>query len=245
MRLHVLSDLHTELAPFAVPRCEADVLVLAGDIANGLDTADFLRQTYDHLGIPIVFVPGNHDFYGHSLALVDWWTQAVGPQVHVLDMTTVAIDSVRFLGCTLWTDFALCGRSHRAQAMERASRSFEDFRAIDEFSAEAALLRHRSSRVWLRRRLSEPFAGTTVVVTHHGPCGTTVKEKYAHDLLAASFASDLEELLTTTRPSLWIHGHTHRCTDCVVGNTRIYSNQRGNPRSGCAPGFDPIKVIVV
>ena len=36
MKLHVLSDLHTEFAEFSPPGTDADVVVLAGDIGVGL-----------------------------------------------------------------------------------------------------------------------------------------------------------------------------------------------------------------
>lgn len=35
MKLHVLSDLHTEFADFDLPETDADVVVLAGDIGVG------------------------------------------------------------------------------------------------------------------------------------------------------------------------------------------------------------------
>ena len=36
MKLHILSDLHTEFASFSPPETGADVVVLAGDIGVGL-----------------------------------------------------------------------------------------------------------------------------------------------------------------------------------------------------------------
>jgi hypothetical protein len=30
-------------------------------------------------------------------------------------------------------------------------------------------------------------------------------------------------------PAVWVHGHTHRSRDDVVGRTRIISNPRGYP----------------
>jgi predicted phosphodiesterase len=34
MKLHIISDLHLSVHPFAPPRTDADVVVLAGDIAR-------------------------------------------------------------------------------------------------------------------------------------------------------------------------------------------------------------------
>ena len=65
VRLHVLSDLHLEHAPFAIPEVDADVLVLAGDIAPGGAGIEWMRRHAD--GRPIVYVAGNHEFYGQDL----------------------------------------------------------------------------------------------------------------------------------------------------------------------------------
>jgi predicted phosphodiesterase len=35
MRIHILSDLHLEFAPFQLVQLDADVIVLAGDIHTG------------------------------------------------------------------------------------------------------------------------------------------------------------------------------------------------------------------
>ena len=34
MRLHIISDLHTEKVAFEIPKVDADVLILGGDIVN-------------------------------------------------------------------------------------------------------------------------------------------------------------------------------------------------------------------
>ena len=47
MRIHVLSDLHLEMRPYLPTPVEADVVVLAGDIANGADVIDALDAATD------------------------------------------------------------------------------------------------------------------------------------------------------------------------------------------------------
>jgi hypothetical protein len=37
MKLHILSDLHTEFAAFAPPETDADAVILAGDIDGAMD----------------------------------------------------------------------------------------------------------------------------------------------------------------------------------------------------------------
>lgn len=46
MRIRILSDLHIESGPFMPPRVDADVVVLAGDISQGLDSVGWVKRTF-------------------------------------------------------------------------------------------------------------------------------------------------------------------------------------------------------
>ena len=63
MRLHILSDLHLGVQGMEHPRTDADVVVLAGDIARPGQAVAWARG----FGKPVLYVPGNHEFYGASL----------------------------------------------------------------------------------------------------------------------------------------------------------------------------------
>src|SRR3989304_2626946 len=107
VRIPVLSDLHVEVSPFAPPRTDADLVILAGDIHNGTEGLDWGRQSFPEQHI--VYVPGNHEHYDRALAgtaraLAD---RADGLGITLLDTAAAVIGGVRFLGTTLWTDFCL------------------------------------------------------------------------------------------------------------------------------------------
>ncbi len=57
-------------------------------------------------------------------------TQAIGSTVKVLENDQVIIGDVRFLGCTLWTDFGLLGADARAIAMFEAKTTMTDYKKI-------------------------------------------------------------------------------------------------------------------
>ena len=57
MKIHVLSDLHLEFADFELPEVEADVVVLAGDIAQGVNG---IRWAMDAFKAPVFYVLGTH-----------------------------------------------------------------------------------------------------------------------------------------------------------------------------------------
>ncbi len=46
MKLHVLSDLHTEFAEFSPPETDADVVILAGDIGVGLGGIEWAARRF-------------------------------------------------------------------------------------------------------------------------------------------------------------------------------------------------------
>lgn len=248
MRLRVFSDLHTEFERFDPPPVEADVVVLAGDIGTKTHGLTWALKAFD---VPVVYVPGNHEFYGgatphlvHKLKAM-----AAGTHVHVLDEDAVVIGGVRFLGATLWTDFQLFGRARRDDSGEVARAQMNDYRrirtspAFSKLTPRAVSNMHLRARAWLSTQLSMSTREPTVVVTHHAPGMFSIPLHHRGDLLSAAYASDLSSLLDG-RAAVWIHGHTHHAIDIDVNGTRVVSNQRGYPDEP-AGGFDPTRVIEI
>lgn len=256
MKLLILSDLHTEFAPFEAPTDVAyDAVVLAGDIhAPGSKAVQWAKRDSTFGGKPVLFVPGNHEFYGAEIAreLQAMRDAAQGSHVHVLDRGAVLIDGVRFLGTTLWTDFRLpiqtAAAGHQvdvARALHDANRRLNDFRRIafedplrensstpgDQrrlLRAEDIVTLHQVNRTWLERELAQAHPGPVVVVTHHAPASGSVAEQFAADWLSPAFVSDLQPSFFVG-PSLWVHGHTHASSDYRRGTCRIVCNPRGYP----------------
>lgn len=249
MRLHVLSDLHLERGSEAMPAVEADVLILAGDIANGIDGIEWAHTWA--AGRPVIYVAGNHEFYGHSLPglVADLRRAAAGSSVHVLENDAVVVGGVRFLGCTLWSDFDFDGVENRALSMRVCERAVSDYRVIrhDEpdrqLSAQDTRERHLASRDWLATHLAAGHDGPTVVVTHHAPYVLWRPPEQAWRLIAGAFVSDLSALMGD-QIDMWIYGHTHRAANLEVAGTHVLSNPRGYPDELVA-GFDPELVVAV
>jgi hypothetical protein len=250
VRLHVLSDLHLERAPFSLPGAQADVLVLAGDIGRGAYGVEWARARAG--GRAVVYVAGNHEFYGERLpALLDELRAAAAASaVHVLERGELVLQGVRFLGATLWSDFDFDGAARRAESMQACARVVNDFRHIgygadaERFSPQLARAVHLASRRWLAERLAASHDGPTVVVTHHLPVILRRPAQPLMRALAGAFASDLSELMGAERAVLWVCGHVHRALDARVSGTRVLSNPRGYPREQVA-GFDPALVVEV
>jgi predicted phosphodiesterase len=253
MKLNILSDLHLGLGAIEPPDNDADLVILAGDLARPKDAiawASALRK-------PALYVPGNHEFYGDSIrgTLDELRRLCEGTQVRLLDDDEVVVGGVRFLGTTLWTDFMLFGAGEpRDAAMREGQRFMRDFSRIRSaesagaaFSpADSAALFARHSG-WLAGKLAQPFGGATVVITHHAPSRQSIHPRFADSPLNACFVSDLERLIDGSRARLWVHGHTHDSFDYAVNGTRVVCNPRGYAKNGVNenPRFEPDLLIDV
>lgn len=270
MKLLILSDLHLEFAPFEpMPDLEFDVAILAGDIHSPAKRAvQWAVERFPDKHV--IYVPGNHEYYDGRLdtTLSEARSSAEGSHVHLLDGNEQVIDGVRFLGATLWTDFELSIEtpegpvSDVAWAMKTATNLLNDYalvRTVDvsaergtwrykqgrKLQAADTLRIHQAQRAWLYEKLSGPFAGPTVVVTHHAPHRGSLSARYADDWASGAFVTELPDAFFDV-PVLWVHGHTHQKFDyrvraCrVVGNPRGYVNWSGKIEN---EEFDPGLII--
>lgn len=228
MNILPISDLHLEISNFTTPLPDVDAVVLAGDIGIGLAGVEWAKRVDKH----VLYVLGNHEFEGHDYdKLLDQLREAAAKtdNVHLLQQNEVVIDGVRFLGCTMWTDFEIFGSHWKNDAklacllgMPEYATVYKNKKLLHISDTERM---HHSDRGWLKMKLRTPFQGETVIVTHHAPHAESVLPKYRKNLLSAAFASDLTELLG--RNSIWIHGHTHAGLDYEIDGTRIICNPRG------------------
>ena len=248
-RFRIFSDLHLEFSDWTPPAADADAVVLAGDIAVGPDGIAWARQKFNQT--PIIYVPGNHEFYGTQLpdALEELRAQAQRHEVHFLDGDGCVVGGTRFLGATLWTDYALYGSepADLDRAMADAAEEINDFRMIkwsngSRFRPELVRQMHLTRAQWLEEQLAEPFVGPTVVVTHHLPHRLSIHPKYEGTRYNPCFASDLDHLVRAP-VTLWVHGHTHESIDYTVNGTRVVCNPRGYLPHEPNPSFDPSGVI--
>ncbi|WP_455201322.1 metallophosphoesterase [Kaarinaea lacus] len=198
MKLHILSDLHRDLAgDVEIPALDTDLVLLAGDIDGGFDSLSWAMGTFT---IPTLFVLGNHETLpGNIEKLEKFREKSKNSVVTVLENDTLEINGVRFLGCTLW-----------APTNQR-------MRAAMNNSIE-----------WLREMLSKEYNGKTVVITHYPPLHQSLSPEVLMDEgLANRLSVDLRDLIVSSNISLWVHGHVHSKQDYICGKTRIVCNPRG------------------
>lgn len=254
MKAWIVSDLHLEFGrPFDVsaPK-DAEVAIFAGDILTKgiVPTLNWLAAALP-LHLPVIAVAGNHEYYGAAMLSSIQEARNVAaliPNIHFLENDVVELDGVAFIGGTLWTDFKLGGRDpERAMfAAENgtAGHRMNDYRRIKysklpyrRFKPIHGFRRHVETREFVAAELRARKAQRTVVVTHHAPSTRSLDTAQQADPLSTCYASDLEELILETEPTMWVHGHVHRRAEYHIGLTKVISNPRGYP--GERSGFDP------
>lgn len=254
MKVAVLSDLHLDVhEDWPILQVgDADVLILAGDIAEGPLSLKWAIEQQEWLGIPVVLVPGNHEYYRFEMMELEERYAAMARNafgVHVLQRGRLDLGDYAILGCTLWTDFALDGDASQSEL--DAMGFMLDYRCInvgDRLMVPADTVAiHREHRSWLQAELQKVRAEgkTAIVVTHHGPSPRSIAAKYLHSSLNPAFSSDLSAWMETDwAPALWVHGHTHEVFDYLEGRTRVVVNPRGYPFEQSSTGdFDWRKVV--
>lgn len=253
MRLHILSDLHNEFGQIDIEPVHCDAVILAGDTNVGMKGANWALDTIED--VPIIYVTGNHEYYGKKLPKINKLLDesAQNTNLHFLDRNEVILDGVRFLGCTLWTDFLLYGTDKFKIANFEAQQRMTDYNRIRlgqqngyrKLKPSDTIQIHHLCVQFLEKKLQEPFEGSTVIVTHHSPTPKSIPECFKDDILNTSYCSNLEWMIQKYKPTLWIHGHIHHKFDYSIGDTRIICNPRGYTPDDLVDGFDPGFVIEI
>ena len=274
VNIQLLSDLHLESNPHfkPVPLPGADLLVLAGDIGSyqdgslltDLGIADFGLARFSPLPVaqggggwptPVLFLPGNHEYDGLDFDEADLRLRESCARLGLtwLERETVVLQGVRFVGCTLWTDFdALTTAQAQAGADitlgEQLKTREKAFRAANFYLRKNHALRNGQpmlaedlraeglkSQAWLRQALAQPFDGPTVVVTHFAPSLLSADPRYGITPGTAGFCNALDDLLPLA--TLWLHGHLHCNNDYVRHGCRVVANPLGYARKGEQAAF--------
>ncbi len=251
MKVQLLSDLHLETESYEpAPAPGADVLVLAGDI----DTTWRSFTLFRDWPVPVLFVPGNHEFDRRD---VDDAREALRARVNALGLRMLDDESVvlsdregrrvRFVGCTRWCDFDAFGPAGRERAMRAGGyfqKVMQSTRHGEVFDVDAVRALGLAQRAWLADELRRTGDwAATVAITHFAPSLKSADPRYGRQPGTASFCNDDEDLLPLAQ--LWLHGHLHCRHDYRLHGCRVLSNARGHSKRGEADGFDGRRVIDV
>jgi len=288
VNIQLLSDLHLESHPHfaAQPLAGADVLVLAGDIGSYQHDSALTRLAVPDFGLarfsprpvheggagwptPVIFVPGNHEYDGLEFDQAHQRLRQACERWGLiwLEQESVVLQGVRFVGCTLWSDFdglssatgpaandaeaaAPGALAEHLKARDKAFRAANFYlRKNHSLQAGAPMLAEQlrelglQSQRWLRQALATGFDGATVAVTHFAPSLLSADPRYGLTPGTAGFCNALDDLLPAAQ--LWLHGHLHCAQDYVSRGCRVVANPLGYARKGEQKNYRPELLIAV
>jgi DNA repair exonuclease SbcCD nuclease subunit len=165
----------------SLPReIDADVMVIAGDTHSDPEIRRHMLTTIeDELGLPVIHVNGNHDYYGGSFP-------NDGGEL-------VTMGGIRFAVATLWTYLDDRGRREAAR--------FPDFVKIQGATVDKWNDLHLAQLAFLEQ--------ADVIVTHHALFRGSVHEDFQGDALKAFFVNNLDpQRFPKTRLWLHGHMHS-------------------------------------
>lgn len=260
MKFQIVSDLHLDVDKFELPETDADAILIAGDLANGRGSLNWLYNTYNKHQKPIYMVMGNHEYYNKFIetGINKFHTSLINlglqERVHILDIRKnpwyLLDDNIVLIGDTLWTDF----NNYDSVSRHISNYSMWDFKCIrkgdwqdhEPFLAEDAYMEHCATLNRFRELRETFWSQKLVVMTHHAPSRRSVAPAYVNSKeLNGAFVSDLEDFIEEITPDLWIHGHTHNTFDYHIGKTRIICNPKGLVKYGEGKDFIPDLVVEV
>jgi len=244
----VAQDLHDHPPPLKGAWDVIELPDLGRRQAQAQKFRDFLKRCafqFPH----VIYVAGNHEFYhGKWHQTLDILRNECGkyPNVHFLEMDTVKIEDVTFIGGTLWTD---CNKGdpltlHALRDMMNDYRIIrKEFEGYTTLKPVDTVVRHKKMLDYIKTIVAERGDEKFVVVGHHSPSHQSIHPQYANDqLMNGGYHSDLSEfILDRPQIKLWTHGHTHHPFDYVIGETRIVCNPRGYENDGYSEetGWNP------
>ncbi len=243
MNIQVISDIHLEFGSFDLPYEDCDMLIAAGDIGVGTEGLEWLQT----LNVPVIYVAGNHEYWGHEINELRKMlaSNSKGSNVHYLEKNSVTVGGVRFIGCTLWTNFNECDDEEKMQELESIMNDFRYIYSGDaSITPKQLIIINQDSKQWLDKEINKPHDGPTVVVTHHAPSlksWATDKDDY----LKYAYCNELETMFKDKQIDLWVHGHIHHSSDYSKHGVRVICNPRGYKGYQLVERFDPKKTIKI
>lgn len=258
MKIHILSDLHTENYDYKYKRLDADIVVLAGDICNFEPKNEiyfyhFIQDIiYMNKNLKyILFVPGNHEYYNSEFNKVNEKLDMLEKCTKFINLNnkSIIIDNIRFVGTTLWSDtssiqdyisnfnndykYINIKDIREVKDTDKITDKITEKKNVQEsvrlFTTKDSQTLYIKSVEYLKNTLKEPFQGKTIVITHFLPSFKSIHYKYMnYGQIIKTFASDLDYIIKDYKPNIWIHGHTHCSLDYKIENTRVICNPRGH-----------------
>jgi DNA repair exonuclease SbcCD nuclease subunit len=241
-----------------VKEFEVDILVLAGDVDEGLEIQrtllSFLRRL--PVSIPLIYIPGNHEYYGSSgdfskrLSLsrelkkdsTELRTFIKDHKFFMIEDCEVhLIHGIYFTGLMGWIDETYKQIHFRDRTPEffLMRKSNSDFTHILNY--QKTLERGKEDFAILKAKLKElqkqqdlllhkgKKRKPVVVISHFIPCKELIPPLYMTSKINGCFYNDWIDTIKDLSIDHWIYGHTHTSTEEEIHGIKFHCNPLGYP----------------
>lgn len=263
MRIGVLSDIHVDLGDGqaivdgllqAMRRREVGAMLIAGDVSSDYRlTLETLRQLQDRSGIPVLFVPGNHDVWNEAHPDITAWRAYRALERYPGNLARGPREiggGWTILGDLGWYDYAFGGSQYSLADFDRmqfGERVWQDrIRAVwDRHTLEVHRLFLEKLEVQLEKITSRRHSG--------GPDGSCSADRSSgdHKLILVTHVLPRREFTVQRPDPQWIYlnaflgspeygelalkygvrysvcGHVHYRKEVTVDGTRFICNCLG------------------
>lgn len=243
MKIAIISDLHREFWELYIPHYNCDVVVFAGDISSPIkQTMPFLVNYSKKFKGNVIAVLGNHDFYGSNYEDALKYAKDEASKVSnlfLLENDCCIIKDIKFIGCTLWTDFSLeYSEKHNLSYLDKiqiAQNGVADFARIKtgannkNFTGYKAIELFKNSCGYINNELQKKSKYKNIIVTHFSPDIECNSPKNINSLLLPYFVANTKSITDNSNIAAWIYGHTHYSNKFNKFNINFIGNHMGYP----------------
>ena len=236
INFQLMSDIHIEYKNDDVPNPldyitpSSDILILAGDIGSLYkykQLNEFLKKLAALFKV-VIYVPGNQEYYrpNDTYESIPFQTLKARfneiklniPNLHILDKSSIQINDLLIIGCTLWSDAMINIPKFIVKIQEMNYTSYrklynEDLSYIKKMLSYCAVNNLKS-----------------LVISHHLPSYSLVPRNKLNWKFISMYASNIDYLFDDYHIDVWIAGHIHKNFNTKIKNTRVMSNQMGKPK---------------
>ncbi|WP_028558724.1 metallophosphoesterase [Paenibacillus pinihumi] len=183
MNIGVISDLHVDLNEQpdepsieeallqVVLERKLDTLIIAGDISNdAIRSIAVLKWLREHSGIPVLFIPGNHDYWSKDNGIKDTWEIYKQFQTYegCLVERPYALDNGWIvIGNSGWYDYTMGEPGYSIEQFEQMhamDRTWQDSLYVDWRMSNPNIHRYFYER--LEKELEQHSGKPVIMVTH-------------------------------------------------------------------------------
>ena len=257
MLFDVVSDLHVDFwseHPYNWKANKvADVVIVAGDIADCVDVS--VRELKEACNVyeTVLYVSGNHEAsnYYHDLSVVDAYIAEKmkdTPNFHLLSETDVVMDNVVIIGATGWGDFKICEPEFMAEDCKKLFNSdwcpdkTLETEAIVDNIVRAAHSDYESIKEKIRKYRDNYFI---CVVTHTVPHKDLLSKSYPLDQRFAGYYGNsmFKAFFDETAVRCFVYGHNHDNIGVSMLHEKLcVNNARGRPSDYNRVDYKPVVI---